>query len=70
MNELEAKMGIVKWFSKEKGYGFIACGGKDYFVHHRQIIGKGYQFLVPEQRVKFIPGMGQKGEVANNVEKM
>jgi CspA family cold shock protein len=38
--------GTVKWFSNQKGYGFITTeDGKDVFVHHTSIIGEGYKTL-------------------------
>ena len=45
--------GVVKWFSAEKGYGFITPddGGKDLFVHFSEIQGSGYRNLEEGQRV-------------------
>jgi len=38
--------GTVKWFSNQKGYGFIATeAGKEIFVHHSAIQGEGYKSL-------------------------
>jgi cold shock protein len=62
--------GKVKWFHKEKGWGFITYNDKDFFVHHNQIIGRGFQYLREGQRVRFIPEVGEKGGVAKNVERI
>ena len=47
--------GTVKWFSAEKGYGFIADdnGGEDVFVHFSAIIADGYKTLKEGQKVTF-----------------
>ena len=60
--------GTVKWFSNEKGYGFIAReGGEDVFVHHSAIDMEGYRSLAEGQRVEFEVVQGQKGLQAANV---
>ncbi len=63
--------GTVKWFNEEKGYGFIQQenGGKDVFVHFRQINnqGTGRVSLEEGQQVTFELGEGQKGPQAENV---
>lgn len=61
--------GTVKWFSAEKGYGFIAPdgGGKDLFVHHSEIQMKGYKTLEEGDRVSFEIVKGQKGPQAEKV---
>ncbi|MEA3553458.1 MAG: cold-shock protein [Campylobacterota bacterium] len=63
--------GKVKWFNSEKGYGFIeqSNGGKDVFVHFRQINNTGYGRVSLEegQEVTFEIGEGQKGPQAENV---
>ncbi len=60
--------GTVKWFSNEKGYGFIAReGGEDVFVHHSAIEMEGYRSLSEGQRVEFEVVQGQKGLQAANV---
>ncbi len=61
--------GIVKWFSDEKGYGFITQddGSKDLFVHFSNILGEGFKTLREEQRVEYEPQQGQKGPEATNV---
>ena len=63
--------GTVKWFSEEKGYGFIAQdnGGPDVFVHFRAIAGDGFKTLTEGQAVSFDVEQGQKGLQAANVEK-
>lgn len=64
--------GIVKWFSNQKGYGFITPdgGGKDVFVHHSAIQGDGYKTLDEGQAVEFEVTQGPKGEQAANVHKL
>lgn len=64
--------GTVKWFSNQKGYGFITPdgGGKDVFVHHSAIQGDGYKTLDEGQNVEFEVTQGPKGEQAANVRKL
>ena len=63
--------GTVKWFSNQKGYGFIASeSGKDVFVHHSVIQGDGYKSLDEGQEVEFEVQQGPKGEQATNVVKI
>ena len=60
--------GTVKWFSSEKGYGFISQeGGPDVFVHYSAIEGSGYRNLEENQKVEFEVTQGQKGPQAANV---
>ena len=60
--------GTVKWFSNEKGYGFIEReGGDDVFVHFSAIQGDGYKSLTEGERVEFDVAPGRKGEEAQNV---
>ena len=61
--------GTVKWFSSEKGYGFItpADGSKDLFVHFSNISGDGYRSLDDGARVSYETEEGLKGPVATNV---
>lgn len=61
--------GIVKWFSGEKGYGFIKPddGGPDLFAHFSQISGSGFRTLKQDQRVEFEVTQGQKGKQASNI---
>jgi CspA family cold shock protein len=61
--------GTVKWFSNEKGYGFIEReGGGDVFVHHSKITMDGYRSLTEGQRVQFDVEQGDKGLQAVNVQ--
>jgi len=63
--------GTVKWFSNQKGYGFITSeDGKDVFVHHSVIQGDGYKSLDEGQQVEFDVQQGPKGEQAVNVVKL
>lgn len=63
--------GKVKWFSNDKGYGFITPeSGKDVFVHHSSIQGDGYKSLDEGQSVEFEITNGPKGEQATNVVKI
>jgi CspA family cold shock protein len=63
-----AELGTVKWFSNEKGYGFIAReGGEDVFVHFSAIAGDGYKTLMEGQKVEFEVVQGPKGAQAANV---
>ena len=61
--------GTVKWFSDEKGYGFITPedGGKDLFVHHSGINGNGFKTLAEGSRVSYDAEQGPKGPNATNV---
>ena len=62
--------GTVKWFSADKGYGFITPedGSKDLFVHYSEIQNEGgFATLNDGQAVEFEVGQGQKGPCANNV---
>jgi len=61
--------GTVKWFSADKGFGFITPdeGGTDMFVHHSEIQVSGYASLDEGQKVQYEVGQGQKGPCATNV---
>lgn len=61
--------GTVKWFSDEKGYGFITPddGSKDLFVHHTGIAGEGFKTLAEGAKVEYEAVEGQKGPQATNV---
>lgn len=63
--------GTVKWFSNQKGYGFISQeSGKDVFIHHSEIQGEGYKTLEEGQPVEFEIVDGPKGEQAKNLVKL
>ncbi|MDP4125473.1 MAG: cold shock domain-containing protein [Bacillota bacterium] len=60
--------GKVKWFSKQKGYGFIEQdNGQDIFVHFQSIVGDGFRTLEEGQSVEFDVIQGPRGEQASNV---
>lgn len=62
--------GKVKWFSNQKGYGFITPEeGEDVFVHHTAIQGDGYKTLKEGEEVEFEIADGPKGSHAANVTK-
>jgi cold shock protein len=62
--------GTVKWFSDEKGFGFITPdeAGKDLFVHHTGIVGEGYRSLAEGSKVSYDAEAGDKGPKAVNVQ--
>ena len=67
----ERETGTVKWFSDQKGYGFIQRdSGGDIFVHHTAIQGTGFRSLAEGDRVEFTVGQGRKGLAAQDVQKV
>lgn len=67
----ERLTGTVKWFSDQKGFGFLSVeGGKDVFVHHSAIEAQGFRTLSEGDRVEFTLENGPKGPAAANVRKI
>ena len=64
--------GTVKWFSDDKGFGFITPDdqSKDLFVHHSSIDGDGYRSLAEGAKVSYEEEQGDKGPKAINVTKL
>lgn len=64
--------GTVKWFSDDKGFGFITpdTGSRDLFVHHSGITADGFRTLAEGARVSYEEQAGEKGPKAINVNKI
>jgi CspA family cold shock protein len=71
-NETDRRTGTVKWFSNDKGYGFIQAEGdeRDIFVHYSAIEGDGFKTLDEGQAVEFEVTKGPKGPQAERVTKL
>ena len=61
--------GTVKWFSDDKGFGFITPDdqSKDLFAHHSAIVGEGYRSLTEGAKVSYDAEAGDKGPMAVNI---
>jgi CspA family cold shock protein len=70
--DLHMPTGTVKWFSDEKGFGFITPdeGSRDLFVHHTSITADGYRSLAEGAKVSYEEEAGPKGPKAINVTKI
>ena len=64
--------GTVKWFSDQRGYGFIEpeAGGNDVFIHYSSIDGEGFKTLSAGDVVRYELTQAEKGPRAVNVEKL
>jgi CspA family cold shock protein len=69
MEDRAMSTGTVKWFSDDKGFGFIVPddGSKDLFVHHSEITGSGFKTLAEGAKVSYVAAAGAKGPAATQV---
>ncbi len=68
---MNRQQGTVKWFSRDKGWGFVRLeGGEEIFVHHTDIEGDGRKTLVDDERVEFAIDRMDKGPRARNVTRL
>lgn len=64
-------VGTVKWFSEEKGYGFLSReDGEDVFIHYSEIQGDGFRTLREGEKVEFEITQGKKGPQAVNAKRV
>ena len=64
---------VCKWFSEEKGYGFIEPdeGGEEIFVHYTGIAGTGFRSLEEGERVSYEPAASsRRGQIAQAVSRV
>ncbi|GEM_PF-3841045 len=66
-SNMEDFFGIVKWFSPEKGFGFITSEAGDIFAYYTNIVTNGFKVLTKGQRVKFNIAKGERGPEALNI---
>lgn len=67
----DRERGIVKWFSDQKGYGFIQReSGQDVFVHYSEITGSGFRTLAEGEKVEFEVQQADRGPQAVDVERL
>ena len=53
--------GRVRWFSEERGYGFIEDGEENFFVHYTEVVGEGLRTLEEDSEVEFEVVEGRRG---------
>ncbi len=73
MSESEFSYGAIKWYSKDKGFGFIQMpnGALDVFIHANQLRKSGLDYALEEgEKVKFKVNKGEKGPFATNISKV
>ncbi len=66
-----SERGTVKWFSDQKGFGFLGReNGDDVFVHYSALEGEGFKTLAEGDEVEFDIVDGEKGPAAQNVRRV
>lgn len=60
-------LGKVRWFSAEKGYGFVEYEGQDVFVHYSSVLGEGFASLEEGETVTFTLRSGRRRTYAEDV---
>lgn len=68
----ERASGSVKWFSDDKGYGFLVANGhdRDIFVHRQQLVRSGIEKLNEGEKVTFLIQEGKKGKYATSISRV
>lgn len=66
----DRQRGSVKWFSDERGFGFITPddGGDDVFLSYKMLPGDGFRSVRAGERVSFVYGLDDLGPAAIDVE--
>lgn len=68
---MNRQQGTVKWFSRDKGWGFVRLeDGSEIFVHHSDIEGEGHKTLQDDERVEFSVEHMDKGPRARGVRRL
>ena len=61
----------VKWFDNRRGWGYLVdAGGREWFVHHRDLEGKGYRTLKAGETVEFEAVEDERGPHAAQVRRV